>query len=88
MITSVLDSIPTYYMSLLPIPCPVLKQLDGLRRLFLWQGNRPTSSIWLSGIRPLSLSYYEVWASGIKSPQQMYALMIVREISTFWKDME
>lgn len=39
LINSVLDSIPTYYMSLFPIPAKVLKQLDKLRRNFLWEGN-------------------------------------------------
>lgn len=39
LIKSVLDSIPTYYMSLFPIPKKVLKQLDKIRRDFLWEGN-------------------------------------------------
>lgn len=29
------DSIVTYFMTLLPIPCKVLKQLDKIRRNFL-----------------------------------------------------
>lgn len=35
---SVLDSLPTYVMSLFPLPSKVLKKLDKLRRDFLWQG--------------------------------------------------
>jgi len=39
-INSVLDSIPTYIMSLIPMPYEVKEQLVGLRRAFLWEGNR------------------------------------------------
>ncbi|XP_009789469.1 uncharacterized protein [Nicotiana sylvestris] len=39
LINSVLDSIPTYIMSLFPMPSKVQKQLDKLRRSFLWEGN-------------------------------------------------
>lgn len=39
---SVLDSIPTYCMSLYPMPSSVLKQMDKLRRRFLWDGNSTT----------------------------------------------
>jgi len=39
LINSVLDSIPTYYMQLFPIPGKVLEQLDKIRRDFLWEGN-------------------------------------------------
>ena len=40
LIDSVLDSLPTYVMSLFPIPGKVVKALDSLRRNFLWQGNK------------------------------------------------
>lgn len=33
-----LDSLPTYLMSLFPLPAKVLKKLDRLRRDFLWHG--------------------------------------------------
>lgn len=36
---STLDSIPTYLMSSFLIPNKVLKQLDKIRRDFLWEGN-------------------------------------------------
>ena len=42
LINSVLDSIPTYCMSLFPIPGSILKQIDRLRRRFLWEGNSLT----------------------------------------------
>ncbi|KAH0765964.1 hypothetical protein KY285_001835 [Solanum tuberosum] len=38
LIKSVLDSLPTYVMSLFPLPKKVLKKLDKLRRNFLWHG--------------------------------------------------
>uniref|UniRef100_A0A0V0HSZ9 Putative ovule protein n=1 Tax=Solanum chacoense TaxID=4108 RepID=A0A0V0HSZ9_SOLCH len=38
LINSVLDSLPTYVMSLFPLPPKVLKKLDKLRRDFLWHG--------------------------------------------------
>ncbi|WMV24691.1 hypothetical protein MTR67_018076 [Solanum verrucosum] len=37
LINSVLDSLPTYVMSLFPIPPIVIKKLDRLRRNFLWK---------------------------------------------------
>ncbi|WMV20737.1 hypothetical protein MTR67_014122 [Solanum verrucosum] len=40
LINSVLDSLPTYVMSLFPIPGEVVKILDKLRRDFLWQGSK------------------------------------------------
>ncbi|WMV24199.1 hypothetical protein MTR67_017584 [Solanum verrucosum] len=40
LINSVLDSLPTYVMSLFPIPVKVVKKLDKLRRNFLWKSNK------------------------------------------------
>lgn len=40
LINSVLDAMPTYMMSLFPIPAGVTNRLDRLRRKFLWQGNK------------------------------------------------
>jgi len=39
LINSVLNALPTYMMSLIPIPVGVIKKLDRIRRNFLWQGN-------------------------------------------------
>lgn len=39
LINSVLDAMPTYMMSLFPIPMSVSKKLDSTRRNFYWQGN-------------------------------------------------
>nr|XP_009762742.1 PREDICTED: uncharacterized protein LOC104214731 [Nicotiana sylvestris] len=39
LINSVLDVLPTYMMSLFPIPVNVVKRIDALRRNFLWEGN-------------------------------------------------
>ena len=44
LINAVLNSLPTYVMSLFPIPGEVLKFLDKLRRDFLWQGSKIENS--------------------------------------------
>lgn len=40
LINSVLDSLPTYVMSLFPMPAKVEERLDKLRRDFLWLRNK------------------------------------------------
>ncbi|WMV42288.1 hypothetical protein MTR67_035673 [Solanum verrucosum] len=40
LINSDLDSLPTYVMSLFPIPAKVVEKLDRLRRNLLWHGNK------------------------------------------------
>ncbi|KAH0751395.1 hypothetical protein KY285_004543 [Solanum tuberosum] len=45
MINSVLDALPTYVMSLFPLPAKVEDRLDKLRRDFLWLGNKEGKSI-------------------------------------------
>nr|XP_016449022.1 PREDICTED: uncharacterized protein LOC107774064 [Nicotiana tabacum] len=45
LINSDLDSLPTYMMSLFPIPAGVTERLDRLRRSFLWQGNKEKRGI-------------------------------------------
>ncbi|KAG5596177.1 hypothetical protein H5410_037409 [Solanum commersonii] len=40
LINSVLDALPTYMMSLFPIPPGIINRLDSIKRKFLWQGNK------------------------------------------------
>lgn len=40
LINSVLDALPTYMMSLFPVPTGIINRLDSIRRKFLWQGNK------------------------------------------------
>ncbi|CAN4123762.1 unnamed protein product [Withania somnifera] len=40
LINSVLDALPTYMMSLFPVPIGIINRLDNIRRKFLWQGNK------------------------------------------------
>lgn len=47
MINSVLDALPTYVMSLFPLPAKVEDRLDKLRRDFLWLGNKEGKGIHL-----------------------------------------
>lgn len=46
-INSVLYSLPTYVMSLFPLPSKVEERLDKLRRDFLWLGNKEGKGIHL-----------------------------------------
>jgi len=39
LVNSVLDALPTYVMSLFPLPSKVRKRIDKIRRNFIWQGN-------------------------------------------------
>ncbi|XP_019241886.1 PREDICTED: uncharacterized protein LOC109221911 [Nicotiana attenuata] len=47
LVNSVLDSIPTYVMSLFPLPAKVEKRMDTIRRNFIWQGNKETKAFHL-----------------------------------------
>ncbi|XP_049352129.1 uncharacterized protein LOC125816557 [Solanum verrucosum] len=47
LINAVLDSLPTYVMSLFPLPAKVLEKLDKLRRDFLWFGNKERKGYYL-----------------------------------------
>ena len=47
LINSVLDNIPTYFMSLLLMPAQVKHRLDKIRRDFLWEGNNKDHEIHL-----------------------------------------
>lgn len=40
LIKSDLDALPTYILSLFPLPKSIGKKLNKLRRVFLWQGNK------------------------------------------------
>lgn len=42
LINIVLDSLPTYYKSFLPISRKVLRKLDKIRRDFFYEGNNNT----------------------------------------------
>lgn len=56
LINSVLDALPTYMMSLFPIPVNVVKRIDAMRRKFLWQGNNNDNKIHLVKWDTLSVS--------------------------------
>ena len=44
LINSVLDALPTYMMSIFPIPNGVIQRLDKIRRDFLWKGTQENDS--------------------------------------------
>ena len=39
LVNSVLDTLPSYLMSIFPMPASVIKKIDVLIRNFVWQGN-------------------------------------------------
>lgn len=41
------DAHPSYVMSSFPMPVTVQKRIDGLRRNFIWQGNKEKNSLLL-----------------------------------------
>lgn len=47
MVNSALDGIPTYLMSLIPVPSEVGKKINKLRRDFIWEGNAENRKIHL-----------------------------------------
>ncbi|KAF3652347.1 hypothetical protein FXO37_17559 [Capsicum annuum] len=44
LINAVLDALPTYMLSLFPIPSGITQRRDKIRRTFLWQGNKEKSA--------------------------------------------
>lgn len=42
LVNSVLDTLPSYLMSIFQMPASVSKKVDVLRRNFVWQGNEDT----------------------------------------------
>ena len=40
LINSVLDALPTYLMTIFPIPAKVEERIDAIRRNFLWNGEK------------------------------------------------
>nr|XP_009623455.1 uncharacterized protein LOC104114666 [Nicotiana tomentosiformis] len=64
LINSVLDSIPTYLMSLFSFPSKVQKKLDRIRRNFLWEGNSESHKFHLVKWRRVTLpKTLGAWAS-------------------------
>jgi hypothetical protein len=56
LIKSTLSSLPTYFMSLFPIPVSVARRIDKIQRDFLWgEWEMRRSFIWLSGVRFVGL---------------------------------
>lgn len=55
LINVVFDSLPTYVMSLFPLPAKLLKKLDKLRREFLWFGNKEGKGYYLVNWKTVQL---------------------------------
>lgn len=54
LVNNVLDALPTYVMSLFPLPRKVGEEIDVLRRNFVWQGNKENQAIHLVKCKPLT----------------------------------
>ncbi|KAG5567883.1 hypothetical protein H5410_065101, partial [Solanum commersonii] len=75
LINSVLDSMPTYMISLFPISDGVIERLDALRRNFLSKGNSETTKFHLSKIIGSPKSLME---SIFGSPSRIYGQSLER----------
>lgn len=47
LISSVLDALPFYMLSIFPVPASVIKRLDAVRRNFLWKGSEDKKKLHL-----------------------------------------
>ena len=56
LVKSVLDALPSYMMSLFPIPKNIVEKINQLRRSFLWNGNKEHKSYHLVKWDTLTLS--------------------------------
>ncbi|CAN4097167.1 unnamed protein product [Withania somnifera] len=56
LINSVLDALPTYLMSIFPLPAKVEERIDALRRIFLWRGDTENNGFHLVKWKTVILS--------------------------------
>nr|XP_009794949.1 PREDICTED: uncharacterized protein LOC104241713 [Nicotiana sylvestris] len=84
-ISSVIDSIPTYFMSLYPMPSKVLKQLDKLGKNFLWKGNNEGHKFhlvkWVKVTQPKDLGGH-----GIKDLAKHNKSMLMKWVGRFGEE--
>ncbi|KAG5590747.1 hypothetical protein H5410_041261 [Solanum commersonii] len=79
LINSFLDSLPTYVMSLFPIPPKVVKKLDKLGRTFLWKGEKEKFG------NPKQHPFNEVVVEVVSEP---YGWGVWGTIRALWNNME
>ncbi|WMV37031.1 hypothetical protein MTR67_030416 [Solanum verrucosum] len=77
LINYVLDALPTYMMSLFPIPPGIINRLDSIRRKFLWQGNKD---------RVLKAKYEENDNWMIKEVTTPYGVSLWKSIRILWNE--
>lgn len=85
MIKSVLSAIPTYQMSILPLPVNIKANIDKLLRDFYWQGtteeNKTTLIRWENLCKPISLG-----GLGIKNLQWQNKALGAKLVWRIYKD--
>lgn len=93
LINVVLNSLPTYVMSLFPIPAKVETRLDSLRRNFLWQGSKDKKSFHLVNWKAATTSKAEGGGLGIKNIRTQNKSLLMKwlwrfnnENQALWKE--
>ncbi|XP_055814707.1 uncharacterized protein LOC129884435 [Solanum dulcamara] len=68
LMNSLLDALPTYMMSLFPIPPGIINRLDSITRKFLWQGNKDRKGYNL--IKWKAVINEEIWGIGDRESEE------------------
>jgi len=85
LINSVLDALPTYMMSLFPIPAGVIKRLDRIRRNFLWHGDKEKKGYHL--VKWSSVICAKKWGGlGIKNLKIQSTALMMKWLWKFTKE--
>ncbi|WMV13372.1 hypothetical protein MTR67_006757 [Solanum verrucosum] len=82
LINSVLDSLPTYMITLFPIPARVIKRLDSIRRKFLWHGNKERKGFNLVKRKVVTTVKKILWKRVISAKYEGEDMWMTKEVTT------
>lgn len=82
LVNSVLDSLPTYMMSIFPLPVSVEKKIDALTRDFIWHGNKEKRGYHLVKWKTLTTSKKE-GGLGIRNLRQHNKSLLMKWLWRF-----